>query len=98
MDFSIRHLAEQFDSLGASRRELEIKLFGGADVLASCDRGGKPTVGRLNYIAAEETLVEEGLTISASDTGGTRGRRIHFHTGTGEVLLHRLSPSDGLKP
>jgi chemotaxis protein CheD len=98
VDFSIRHLAEQFDSLGASRRELEIKLFGGADVLAACDRGGRPTVGRLNYIAAEETLVEEGLTISASDTGGTRGRRIHFHTGTGEVLLHRLSPSDGLKP
>jgi hypothetical protein len=23
--------------------------------------------------------------------GGNRGRRIHFHTGTGEVLLHRLA-------
>jgi chemotaxis protein CheD len=95
VDFSIRHLAEQFDSLGASRRELEIKIFGGADVLAACERGGRPTVGRLNCLVAEQVLEEEGLTVSASDIGGTRGRRIHFHTGTGEVLLHRLAASGG---
>ena len=98
VDFSIRYLAEQFEGLGAARRELEIKLFGGADVLATVERGGRPTVGRLNRLAAEEMLAEEGLTISASDTGGTRGRRIHFHTGTGEVLLHRLNASNGPTP
>ena len=27
----------------------------------------------------------------ASDLGGTVGRNIQFHTGTGEVLLRRLS-------
>jgi chemotaxis receptor (MCP) glutamine deamidase CheD len=31
------------------------------------------------------------LNVSASDLGGVRGRRIHFHTGTGEVLVHRLA-------
>jgi chemotaxis protein CheD len=45
----------------------------------------------MNCRVAEEVLAKEGLTISASDVGGNRGRRIHFHTGTGEVLLHRLS-------
>ena len=29
--------------------------------------------------------------MAASDLGGIRGRTIHFHTGTGEVLLHRLA-------
>jgi chemotaxis receptor (MCP) glutamine deamidase CheD len=29
--------------------------------------------------------------VIASDIGGSRGRRIHFHTGSGEVLMHRLA-------
>jgi chemotaxis protein CheD len=92
VDFSIRYLAQQFDALGASRKELVVKLFGGADVLPiSSDRRDRPTVGALNCKAATEVLAEEGFTVSASDLGGARGRRIHFHTGTGEVLLHRLA-------
>jgi chemotaxis protein CheD len=88
----IRYLAQQFDALGASRRELEVKLFGGADVLPIAEsRQGTPTVGAQNCMAATEVLAEEGFTVSASDLGGVRGRRIHFHTGTGEVLLHRLA-------
>jgi chemotaxis protein CheD len=91
VDFSIRHLARQFDALGASRLELEVKLFGGADVLITVgERRGRPSVGAQNLSAAEEVLAQEGFSVSASDVGGVRGRRIHFHTGTGEVLLHRL--------
>ena len=33
VDFAIRDLARQFDALGASRGEVEVKLFGGGDVL-----------------------------------------------------------------
>lgn len=92
VDFSIRYLARQFDALGASRREMVVKVFGGADVLPVGEsRGGKLTVGAQNCQTAIEVLVEEGFTVSASDVGGSRGRRIHFHTGTGEVLLHRLA-------
>ena len=92
VDFSIRYLAQQFDTLGASRKELVVKVFGGADVLPVAHaRRYKPTVGGLNCRAAIEALAEEGFTVTASDLGGTRGRRIHFHTGTGEVLLYRLN-------
>jgi chemotaxis protein CheD len=91
VDFSIRYLARQFDALGARRKELEVKLFGGADVLPTAGIRNKPTVGALNCKVAVEVLAEEGLTVSTSDLGGIRGRRIHFHTGTGEVLLHRLA-------
>jgi chemotaxis protein CheD len=91
VDFSIRHLAQQFDALGAVRKELEIKLFGGADVLPFLnDRADKPTIGAMNCQVAIEVLAEEGFTVAASDLGGVRGRRIHFHTGTGEVLVYRL--------
>ncbi len=92
VDFSIRYLAGQFDELGARRDEMEVKLFGGADVLpVSGMQASRPTVGAQNCQAAMEVLAEEGFTVSASDLGGVRGRRIHFHTGTGEVLLHRLA-------
>ena len=91
VDFSIRYLAQQFDTLGAHHHEIEVKVFGGADVLP-VNRGGshRPTVGALNCSAAIEALEEKGFTVFASDLGGVRGRRIHFHTGTGEVLLQRL--------
>jgi chemotaxis protein CheD len=91
VDFSIRYLARQFDELGACRSELQIKLFGGADVLPTAGTWDRPTVGSQNCKMAAEVLAEEGLTVCASDLGGKRGRRIHFHTGTGEVLLHRLA-------
>lgn len=90
VDFSIRHLAHQFDNLGARREELEVKVFGGADVLPLGNPSGRPTIGALNCQIALEVLAGEGLTVLASDLGGTRGRRIHFHTGTGEVLVYRL--------
>jgi len=92
VDFVIRYLARQFDALGACRNELEVKLFGGADVLpVVAARAGKPTVGALNCRVAWEVLEQEGLRVAASDLGGIRGRSIHFHTGTGEVLVYRLA-------
>ena len=94
VDFSIRYLASQFDALGVPRRELEVKLFGGADVLP-IGRGHKPTVGALNSQVALEVLKEEGLHPLASDLGGSRGRTIEFHTGTGEVQVVHLAKSGG---
>jgi chemotaxis protein CheD len=99
VDFSIRYLAQQFDALGANRRDLEVKMFGGADVLPIAEsRQGTLTVGAQNCMAATEILAEEGFTVSASDVGGVRGRRIHFHTGSGAVLLQRLGAWKGPSP
>ncbi|MGD1069828.1 MAG: chemotaxis protein CheD [Bryobacteraceae bacterium] len=96
VDFCIRHLARQFDALGAGRDEIEVKVFGGADVIsAPGTNGGRPTVGALNCQAATEVLALEGFTVLARDIGGVQGRKIHFHTGTGEVLLRRLAVSNG---
>jgi chemotaxis protein CheD len=94
VDFSIRSLAQQFDALGARRNELQVKMFGGADVLPAVSRTDKPTIGTLNCEAAIDVLAAEGFTVTAADLGGVRGRKIHFHTGTGEVLVYRLAGWD----
>ena len=99
VDFSIRYLARQFDGLGVRRKDLEVKVFGGADVLpVMANRSAIPTVGALNCRAALEVLEEEGFRVLASDLRGVRGRRIHFHTGTGEVLVHKLGSWDRRDP
>jgi hypothetical protein len=43
VDFSIRHLARQFDALGACRRDLEVKLFGGRRRAYGCRRPPRQT-------------------------------------------------------
>jgi chemotaxis protein CheD len=91
VDFTIRDLARQFDALGARREEIEVKLFGGGDVLVVTNPESRPTVGRLNCEAALRVLCEEGFEVAASSLGGTCGLNIQFHTITGEVLLKRLS-------
>jgi chemotaxis receptor (MCP) glutamine deamidase CheD len=48
VDFAIRDMAQQLDSFGAHRREIDVKLFGGGDVLPIGDCNSRPTVGKLN--------------------------------------------------
>ena len=92
VDFSIRHIARQFDELGICRAEVQVKVFGGADVLLVNDASSlRLTVGRLNCDTAIEVLRNEGFEVIASSLGGTSGLNIQFHTGTGEVLVRRLT-------
>ena len=95
VDSSIRYLAAKFDALGAARKDVEVKLFGGADVLAvGPERSGKMTVGAQNCRAALEVLEQEGFSVRATDLGGIQGRSVYFDTGTGEVYVRRLAPCE----
>ncbi|RNC71009.1 MAG: chemotaxis protein CheD [Desulfuromonadales bacterium] len=88
VDTSIVHMLEMFSFSGIPRRSLEVKVFGGADMMAV--GGSRLGVGRRNVQIAAQVLEAEGLDVTVSDVGGTRGRKLLFHTGTGEVLLRRL--------
>jgi chemotaxis protein CheD len=90
VDYAIRNLARQFSAMGVLHSEVQVKLFGGGDVLDFATETMRPTVGRLNREVALRVLDEEGFKVSASRLGGTRGVKIQFHTGTGEVLLRLL--------
>jgi len=91
VDFCIRDLARRFDNMGAFRSEVQVKVFGGADVLPVSATPSRPTVGRQNCDVAVKVLRDEGFDVIASSVGGTSGRSIQFHTGTGEVRVRRLS-------
>jgi chemotaxis protein CheD len=96
VDFAIRYLLSRLESLGARRSDLQVKLFGGADVLPLTAPRATGSVGSQNCFSAIRTLQEEGIGLTASDLGGKQGRVIYFRTDTGEVLLRRLSSSDAV--
>lgn len=89
VDYAIWDMAKQLDELGARRGEVEVKIFGGGDVLLMATDSARPTVGKLNIETAVRVLADEGFAIMASSLGGKRGVNIYFNTKTGEVLLQR---------
>ncbi len=92
VDCSIRHLVKFFDLHGVKRREIEVKCFGAADMLArKIDTADTLAVGKQNVQTAKETILSEGLRILKMDVGGLQGRKIHFYTDTGKVFLKRLN-------
>jgi chemotaxis protein CheD len=88
---TLRHMVTRFDREGIPRMDIEVKLFGGAEILLSLDRESKrKSVGKQNIDVARETLLKEGLKTAASNIGGAFGRKLYFFTNTGEVLVKRI--------
>jgi chemotaxis protein CheD len=91
VDSSIMKMLRVFSRNGIDLSRIEVKLFGGSDVLPVLETGEHgATVGRQNIDAALRVIERERLSLAASDLGGLRGRKILFHTHTGEILLKRL--------
>jgi len=91
---AIRRMTKEFNRRGVASREIEVKVFGGAEMF-SPGAGAKSTitVGKQNTEAALRAIAKEGLTIASMDVGGVQGRKLFFNTATGEVLLKRLQPN-----
>jgi chemotaxis protein CheD len=71
--------------------ELEVKLFGGANVFAQHTEAEPSNgIGHSNVACARQWLASSRLTIKRSHTGGVFGRKLRFNTATGEVWLKQL--------
>ncbi|MBF0317648.1 MAG: chemotaxis protein CheD [Nitrospirae bacterium] len=91
VECSVRHMAGHLERVGAGPGGLDVKLFGGAEVLPCGTKDRKrDSVGKQNIEAAYKILAKLGLTLSVEDTGGTQGRKIFFYPHTGDVYLRRL--------
>jgi chemotaxis receptor (MCP) glutamine deamidase CheD len=75
--------------MGADRRRLEAKVFGGGHVLrVQVSEGNVP---QSNIRFALQFLATEGIPILARDLGGFAAREVYFFTDSGRTLLKRLS-------
>lgn len=82
---SIRSLVEQVLNLGADRRNLQARIFGGGSILKPLE--DLFTIGAENVKIAREVLGEFGIPIVNDFIGAECGIRISFNTLSGEVSV-----------
>jgi chemotaxis protein CheD len=78
--------------LGADRRRMVAKVFGGAQLLAGFDR---LDVGAKNSEFVLEFLKVEGIRVLAQDLLDVCPRKVHFCIDNGKVQVKRLSLTPG---
>jgi chemotaxis protein CheD len=72
---------------GGRREHLEIKVFGGGNVMKASSN-----IGHRNADFVEDYLAAEGLRIAAADLRGNLARRVHYFPTTGRVMMLELRP------
>lgn len=75
-------------SLGCQKRNLTARMFGGASQFAVA--GDRISIGQQNVQVATRFLEDEGIPIHVQEVGGSRGRKLVFHTETGDVFVRTL--------
>lgn len=70
---------------GGSRRRLEVKVFGGGQVLAQATN-----IGKRNVEFVMDYLHAEGLPVAASDCGDVHPRKVLYYPTTGKVRVKKL--------
>lgn len=83
-------MARAFRRTGILPNEVEVKMFGGANVIGHGDDRASQGIGSDNVRLARRLIGREGLKIKASNVGGHTGRKILFNTVTGQVFHKHL--------
>jgi len=91
-NFAMERLINDIIKLGGRRSNLEIKVFGGANVLRN---GG--TIGSKNSEFIESYLKAEGLPIAAKHLYGDHPRRVHYFPISGKVSMLELRRQEELE-
>jgi len=89
VDVAVEHTMAQFARHGVKPSQIRVSLVGGANGLVDEKNG----VGIKNVEAALESLALYRLRPVFTDVGGSMGRKVFFHTGTGELTVVLLGDS-----
>lgn len=87
-------LLDELRFAGAEASRLRAKVYGGACILGGAVATGRD-LGALNAQVARELLHDARIPIVAEETGGDLGRKLLYHTATGETSVtkvHRVIP------
>ena len=87
-DSAVTLLIDRLLELGAGRRRLQAKVFGGACVLEAFR--DTPSLGARNVEMAQARLAADGIPVVGSDTGGEFGRKVVFDLATGAAWVRPI--------
>ena len=84
-------LVERMQGLGAEKSRLTARLVGGASMFGNLSPSGAVQMGERNVVASRQVLEEQGIRITAEDTGGTTGRSIRLQAADGALFIRTLA-------
>ncbi len=83
--YSMDYMLKQFDSMGANKNLLELKVFGGGAIISSsCD------VGSANIQFIQEYIDSHQLSMANQDLGGELPRKVNYFVETGKAYVKGL--------
>jgi chemotaxis protein CheD len=86
---AMEKLLEAMARRGTVDSRLVAKIFGGACVMKGFS-GPRQAIGAQNADVAREILTQRGIRVAAEQTGGTHGRKLHFHTVNGSAYVKEI--------
>lgn len=90
-NIAIAKLIEKMISLGADKKNMKAKVFGGSTLHGNPK--GLLDIGNRNIEISRDYLYAEDIPILVSDVGGNRGRKLIFNMATGGVKIKMLGTS-----
>ena len=91
VNYVIKKMVEDLESMGSARNALIAKLFGGAHMFSFIAADSALNVGEKNIAMAKTIFEEIGIKVSAEEVGGTFGRTIELNLENGKVLMDTIS-------
>lgn len=90
--FAMEQLINGILKAGGRKDRLEVKVFGGGNVINNSAR-----IGSKNAAFIRQFLKSEGLKIASEDLEGDLPRRIHYFPDTGKVLMKKLHRKEDMR-
>lgn len=84
-NWAMEYLINEILKRGGRRENLEVKLFGGGQMIASMS-----DIGQRNILFAYSYLANENIAVVASDVGDVFARKVLYFPDTGSVKVRRI--------
>jgi len=88
-NYAIARLMQEMIDRGSIKSNLQAKVFGGAYIFAGFKRFADH-LGANNSAVALQILEEEGVPVVNLDIDGPKGRKLRFHTDTGDAWIRLI--------
>lgn len=89
--FAMEQLINGVLKAGGIKNRLEVKIFGGGNVINNSAR-----IGSKNAEFVRNFLHKEGFRIASEDLEGDFPRRVHYYPDTGKVMMRKLQRREDL--
>jgi chemotaxis protein CheD len=86
---AMEKLVDAMLARGAFVARMVAKVFGGASVIPGFT-GARQAIGPQNIEIAKRVLAASSIPVRAEQTGGARGRKLLFHTGSGAAYVKEI--------